>query len=63
VTGRVNPGTPGTRLVVQRRLGKVWVRAGTVRVGTRGAYRWTAPAAGRYRVLLGTLAGPAVRVR
>jgi hypothetical protein len=37
-----------------------WSDVGTTRLGRGGAYRWTAPAHGTYRVRVGGAAGPRV---
>ncbi|WP_445148181.1 SpoIID/LytB domain-containing protein [Baekduia sp. Peel2402] len=53
----------GTTLAVQRRGTRGgWVTVGLARVGKGGAYRASLPGAGTYRVALGDVVGPAVRV-
>jgi stage II sporulation protein D len=53
----------GTRLTVQVRRGATWSDVGSVRTGRGGAYRYSVPAAGTYRVVAaGGAAGPVVRI-
>jgi stage II sporulation protein D len=47
-------------LRVQRRHGTTWADVGKVRTSRSGSYRWTARAAGTYRVVLQGAAGPSV---
>jgi len=63
VTGTIRPARRGTRVVVQRRVGGRWQRVRTVRTGARGGYRAPVASAGRYRVVVNRLPGPAVDVR
>jgi stage II sporulation protein D len=62
LSGSVVGPARGTRVVVQERRDGRWVEAGRVRTGRGGAYRWTAPAPGIYRVLVGEAAGPSVAI-
>jgi stage II sporulation protein D len=61
--GRVVPAVRGEPLAIERLAGRAWVQAGVARMGRRGRYRFTVPAAGTYRVRSGDVAGPSVRVR
>jgi stage II sporulation protein D len=62
LSGVVAPAKRGTVLVIERRSGSTWELQGTTRVGAGGAYRWTGPGAGTYRVKAGVFAGPSVRL-
>jgi stage II sporulation protein D len=61
--GRVLPARRGAEVLVQRRIGGRWLRAGTADVGRGGRYVFRADAPGRYRVRYGGASGPAVRIR
>ena len=61
--GRIDPAPKRRRLVVERRDGKRWVRAGRARTNRRGFYRVSLKHAGTYRVRAGRIVAPAVRVR
>jgi SpoIID/LytB domain protein len=61
--GRVLPGHRGQRVRVQARRGARWSAVGSVRLDRAGRYRWSAPAAGTYRVVAAGAPGPALRVR
>jgi stage II sporulation protein D len=50
------------RGTVQVRSGRSWVTAGKVTITRSGAYRWQAPSSGVYRLVVGGVAGPAVRI-
>jgi stage II sporulation protein D len=63
LTGTIRPAQRGRRLAVQVRTGKAWHTVGHTRVRRGGTYRATLPGPGAYRVLLGDIAGPTVRVR
>jgi hypothetical protein len=60
--GSVLPGRRGATARVQALPHGRWVDVSTTRLGRGGAYRWTAPAAGTYRVVFDGAPGPAVRV-
>ena len=62
VVGEARPGRPGTEVVLQRRHGDRWVKAGETRLGTTRRYKVDLPAAGRYRVVIGDAVGPVVRL-
>jgi hypothetical protein len=67
VSGRVSDcyGHPvsGTRVTLERRVGRRWTRAGTASTGATGAYAAAVRAAGLYRAAAGARRSPAVRVR
>ena len=51
-----------SRATVQVRRAGAWVEVGTVALGRSGAYRWNASAHGSYRLVVGEVAGPVVRL-
>jgi stage II sporulation protein D len=63
ITGTIRPAKAGRRLSVERRDGRAWTVVGTAVVGRGGRYAATVPGAGRYRVALGVVKGPALDVR
>jgi stage II sporulation protein D len=63
LTGTIRPAKRGTRLAVQRRIGRAWRTVGTTRVGRGGTYDAAVAAPGTYRVALGDVAGPALDIR
>jgi stage II sporulation protein D len=63
VAGSFRPAPRGRRLLLERRHGRGWRRAGAARTTRAGRYRVRVPRAGTYRVRAGSVAGPAVRVR
>jgi stage II sporulation protein D len=62
LVGSVDPVPRARRVAVERRGRRGWARVDTVRVSRRGAYRMQVSAGGVYRVRVGSVAGPAVRV-
>jgi stage II sporulation protein D len=63
LSGAITPAARGTRVALQDRTGGKWHTLRFIRLGPRGHYDVVAAIAGVYRVKLGRLAGPAVRVR
>ena len=63
LAGAFVPAPPGRRLTVERRKGRRWRKFATVRTSRAGNYSFEQPVAGTYRVRLGSVAGPAVRLR
>ena len=63
LAGRFDPAPRSRRAWIERRAGKGWKRAGTVRLSRSGRYRTLVAARGTYRVRSGSVAGPGVRVR
>jgi stage II sporulation protein D len=61
--GRIVPARRGQALTIERLDAHGWVVAGGAHVGRGGRYSAPVMAAGRYRVRLGSVAGPSVRVR
>jgi stage II sporulation protein D len=61
--GRIVPARRGQTLTIERLGAQGWVVAGGAPVGRGGRYAAPVRAAGRYRVRLGSVAGPSVRVR
>ncbi len=57
----VGPGR-GTRVTVQTLRDGAWANVGSTRVGRGGAYRWSAPARGTYRVVVGGAVGPVIQL-
>jgi stage II sporulation protein D len=60
--GTVVPGGRGATARVQALRHGRWLDVGTTRLGRGGGYRWTAPGAGTYRIVLDGAPGPAVRL-
>lgn len=60
VVGELRPGTPGTRVTLQRHAGGRWEAAGSTRLGTTRRYKIELPGPGRYRVRVDGLTGPVV---
>jgi stage II sporulation protein D len=63
LTGRIVPARRGQTLTIERLGADGWVVAGGAHVGSGGRYSAPVTAGGRYRVRLGSVAGPSVRVR
>jgi hypothetical protein len=63
LSGRILPAQPGQTLTIERLEAGRWVVAGGAHLGRGGRYSAPVTAAGRYRVRLGSVAGPTVRVR
>jgi stage II sporulation protein D len=63
VTGSAFPARSGTRVLLQRRVGSRWVRAGATHLGTTHRYKVSLPGPGRYRIVVGDAPGPIVRLR
>ncbi len=63
LSGRIVPARRGQTLTIERLGAAGWVVAGGAHVGRGGRYSAPVMAAGRYRVRLGSAAGPSVRVR
>jgi stage II sporulation protein D len=63
LAGTILPAPRGTRVVIQRRFGRLWLEIGTARVGRTGRYRAPVTDKGVYRVRFAGVAGPAVRIR
>jgi stage II sporulation protein D len=63
VTGSAFPARPGTPVVLQRRVGSRWVRAGATHLGTTRRYKVALPGPGRYRIVVGDAPGPIVALR
>ncbi len=64
VVGRVAPRPrAGSRVVVQRRVGRHWRRAASGRTARNGTYVVRVPRAGTYRVRVIGITGPLTRVR
>jgi stage II sporulation protein D len=61
--GRIVPARRGQALTVERLGARRWVVAGAAQVGRGGRYSAPVMAAGRYRIRLGSVAGPSVRIR
>jgi stage II sporulation protein D len=61
--GRIVPARRGQTLTIERLDAHGWVVAGGAHVGRGGRYSAPVMAAGRYRVRLGSVAGPGVRIR
>jgi hypothetical protein len=55
------PATKGTRVRLERRVGKRWKVVRTASAGRGGAYSIALPGAGAYRVVAAGAAGPVVR--
>jgi stage II sporulation protein D len=62
LSGRIVPAPRGALLKLQVRSRGAWHTLGMTTVGKGGAYRATLPGRGTYRVVYGTLEGPAVSV-
>jgi stage II sporulation protein D len=58
--GSVLPGRRGTRVRIERWTGRRWVVAGATRLAAGGRFAWSTGVAGRYRAVIGGLAGPTV---
>lgn len=63
VTGSAFPAAAGTRVLLQRRVGARWVRAGATHLGRTHRYKIALPGRGRYRIVVGDAPGPVVRLR
>jgi stage II sporulation protein D len=63
LSGSIDPGPRGQLIVLQRKTGDGWKRAGSARLGRSGQYRLAVDRPGTYRVVSAGDAGPAVRVR
>ncbi len=63
VVGDAFPARPGAAVVLQRRAGSRWVRAGATRLGTARRYKVSLPGPGRYRVVIAGAPGPVVVAR
>lgn len=63
LTGRIVPARRGQTLTIESLGAHGWVVAGAAQVGRGGRYSAPVMTAGRYRVRLGSVAGPSVRVR
>jgi hypothetical protein len=61
--GVFQPAPRARRLVVERRSGRGWRRAGLVHTTRQGRYRVRLARSGIYRVRHGGVAGPGVRLR
>jgi stage II sporulation protein D len=62
VVGSAYPARPGTTVVLERRVGPRWARAGATHLGSTRRYKVTLPGPGRYRIVVGDLPGPTVRL-
>jgi stage II sporulation protein D len=63
LSGRIVPARRGQTLTIERLGARGWIVAGGAQVGRGGRYSAPVMTAGRYRVRLGSVAGPSVRVR
>src|SRR4051794_16004904 len=63
LAGSFQPAPRRGRFVLERRRGGKWQRVRGARTGRDGRYRVRVPRRGTYRVVVGSVAGPAVRVR
>ena len=63
LSGRIVPARRGQALTIERLGAHGWVVAGAAHVARGGRYSAPVMAAGRYRVRLGSVAGPSVRIR
>jgi hypothetical protein len=63
ISGSVTPGHPGSRYALQRQEGRRWRTIGHGRLRRGGRWQATVAGGGRYRILLGGLAAPSVRIR
>jgi stage II sporulation protein D len=63
VTGSAFPARAGTRVLLQRRVGSRWVRAGATHLGTTHRYKVGLPRPGRYRIVVGDAPGPIVTLK
>jgi stage II sporulation protein D len=61
--GSFQPAPRRGRFVLERQRGGKWRRVASARTGRDGRYRVRVPRRGTYRVVAGSVAGPAVRVR
>ncbi|MBA3436595.1 MAG: SpoIID/LytB domain-containing protein [Thermoleophilaceae bacterium] len=63
IAGVFAPAPRSRRVLVERRSGNTWARVSRIRTSRKGRYRTTVGITGVYRVRVGSVAGPAVRVR
>jgi stage II sporulation protein D len=62
IAGRFEPARAGAWAELEVRGGGTWRTAADLTIGTGGRYSVRAPGPGEYRVVLGSVAGPGVRV-
>jgi stage II sporulation protein D len=62
ISGRFEPARPGTWAKLELRDGATWRTAADLTIASGGRYSVRAPGPGVYRVVLGPVAGPDVRV-
>jgi hypothetical protein len=62
LSGTAFPAPSGRSVTVQTQLGGTWHTVGPVKVSAAGAFSTVVPS-GRYRIVVGSLVGPAVTVR
>jgi stage II sporulation protein D len=63
LAGTIQPGRAGRRVAIQLLSGGAWHTVGTTKLRAGGRYSASVPATGTYRVALGDVTGPAVRIR
>jgi stage II sporulation protein D len=63
LTGTIQPARTGRSVSIQLRTGTAWKTIGTTKLHTGGHYSAPVPASGTYRITLGDITGPAVRIR
>jgi SpoIID/LytB domain protein len=62
LVGSISPARAGRWFRVERRVGARWTLAADAVLGRGGSYSVAVPGAGTYRVVLGNVVGPAVRI-